>query len=39
MDINPIIPANFEEKLKTYLREINQKKANIVNVIILLLRS
>jgi len=26
MDINPIIPANFEEKLKTYLREINQKK-------------
>jgi len=26
MDINPIIPANFEEKLKTYLRTIRQKE-------------
>jgi len=29
MDINPIIPANFEEKLKTYLRTIRQKKGEI----------
>ena len=29
MDINPIIPANFEEELKTYLRTIRQKKGEM----------
>jgi len=29
MDINPIIPANFEEKLKTYLRTVFEKKGEI----------
>jgi len=29
MDINPIIPANFEEKLRTYIRAIRQKEGEM----------